>query len=54
MENIKNSNNVFLKILVCIVAVTFFIQVFAVFGFVSAEKKDYELTLNFSSQWKYT
>jgi hypothetical protein len=49
MKNMKDSNSVFIKILVCIVAVTFFIQVFAVFGIVTAEKKDVELTLNFSN-----
>jgi hypothetical protein len=49
MKNMKDTNSLFLNILVCVVAVTFLLQVFVVFGNVSAETKDYELTLSFTN-----
>jgi hypothetical protein len=49
MKSIFKSNRMFLKILVCMVAVIFCLQLIFVVGNVSAKEKDYELTLNFTN-----
>jgi hypothetical protein len=49
MEKINDSNKMYLKTLVCIVVVSFCMQLFFVAGTVSAKEKEYTLTLQFTN-----